>query len=117
MGAELIDLENTPWEPFGGRTKDIFRKSFSSRVFPSGFRASLTLARPGGEFPEHVDSYAHIFYILKGEGEAILDGRKFPLKPGHALTVAAGRKHGYRNESGSDLILITLNIHERVEEK
>jgi quercetin dioxygenase-like cupin family protein len=113
---ELIHLEKIPWEPFGGQTKGIFRKILSLQDFPSGFRATLTLAKPGGEFPEHDDPYTHIFYILEGEGEASLDGQTVPLKRGTALTVPAGKRHGYRNSSPTDLFLITLNIFEGVKE-
>jgi quercetin dioxygenase-like cupin family protein len=109
---DCLLLEDMSWEPFGGKTKGVFRKSLSSTPFPSGFKASLTLAKPGGEFPEHVDPYTHIFYILQGEGEASLEGRSIPLKKGTALTVAAGKKHGYRNTRGGDLLLITLNLFE-----
>jgi len=66
---KILHLDEQPWESFGGQTKDIFRKSLSPAKFPSGFKASLTLAKPGGEFPEHIDPYSHIFYILEGEGE------------------------------------------------
>ena len=112
-----LKLDEVPWESFGGKTKNIFRKSLSSLNFPSGFKASLTLAKPGGEFPEHVDPYSHIFYILEGEGEASVDGQKIPLKKGTALTVTAGKKHGYRNSGPGDLLLITLNLFEGGEKK
>ncbi len=112
-----LELAEAPWEPFGGKTREIYRKILSSVAFPSGFKASLTLARPGAEFPEHVDPYTHIFYILEGEGTAWVEGRSFPLKSGTALTVLAGRKHGYRNAGPHDLFLITLNIYEGGEKK
>jgi quercetin dioxygenase-like cupin family protein len=57
-----------------------------------------------------MDPYSHIFYILDGEGEASVEGQTIPLKKGNALTVEAGKKHGYRNSGQTDLILITLNI-------
>ncbi len=110
MDSELIFLEEIPWEPFGGATKGIFRKGLSRAAFPSGSKATLVLARPGGEFPEHVDPYSHIFYILAGEAEISVDNEKISAKPGTALTVPAGRKHGYRNSGRVDLTLITLNI-------
>jgi quercetin dioxygenase-like cupin family protein len=110
--SEVIHLDEIPWEPFGGQTKEIFRKSLSAKAFPSGFKASLTLARPGGEFPDHVDPYSHIFYILEGKGEASVEGQTIALRKGDALTVEAGRKHGYRNSGQTDLVLITLNIFE-----
>jgi len=114
---DFLDVDNSPWEPFGGKTKDIFRKSLSAKIFPSGFKVSLTLAKPGGEFPEHEDPYGHIFFILEGKGEAFLEGRKIPFRKGTALTVEAGKRHSYRNTGTDDLLLITLNIFEKGKEK
>ena len=108
----LRNLEEHAWEPFGGKTREIYRKSLSAMAFPSGFKASLTLAKPGGEFPDHVDPYTHIFYILEGEGEATVEGERIPWKKGTALTVPAGKKHGYRNTGEKDLLLLTLNLYE-----
>ena len=115
--AQWMRVGEVPWEAFGGATKDIFRKSLSKTSFPSGFKASLTLARPGGEFPDHVDPYTHIFYILEGEGVAFVEGQRIPFHKGTALTIPAGKKHGYLNPGPSDLLLITLNIHEGGEKK
>jgi quercetin dioxygenase-like cupin family protein len=109
--ADLVNLNDLGWEAFGGKTQDIFRKSLSSMAFPSGFKGSLTLAKPRGDFPEHVDPYTHIFYVLEGEGEASVEGQKMPLTEGIALTVPAGKKHGYKNVGTGDLLLITLNIY------
>jgi len=64
-----------------------------------------------------MDPYTHIFYILEGEGEASVEGQAIPLKKGTALTVAAGKRHSYRNSSPADLLLITLNIYEGGEKK
>ena len=108
----VLQLDHLPWEPFGGKTREVYRKSLSSQAFPSGFKASLTMAKPGGEFPDHVDPYAHIFYILEGAGEATVEGERIPWEKGTALTVPAGKKHGYRNTGKKDLLLITLNLYE-----
>jgi len=107
----LIDLNEIPWEPFGRDTEEIFRKNLCHLTFPSGSRASLTLAKPGGLFPDHVDPYGHIFYILEGEGEAWIEGETFPFRKGISLSVPAGKKHGYRNCGSKDLLLITINLY------
>lgn len=107
----LIDLNRLAWEPFGRDTKNIFRRPLSNLSFPSGSRASLTLARAGGEFPDHVDDYGHIFLILEGEGEAWVEGKLYPFKKGTSLSVPAGQKHGYRNPGPADLLLITFNLY------
>ncbi len=111
----LLQLEGLPWEPFGGKTREIYRKSLTKLSFPSNFKASLTLAKPGGEFPDHADPYTHIFYIFDGEGEATVEGERVPWRTGTALTVPAGKKHGYKNTGKSNLLLITINIYEQVE--
>jgi quercetin dioxygenase-like cupin family protein len=110
MDSELIFLEEISWEPFGGSTQGIFRKGLSKEAFPSGSKANLVLAKPGGEFPAHIDPYSHIFYILEGEAEVTVENETISAKPGTALTVKAGKKHGYRNAGRRDLRLITLNI-------
>jgi quercetin dioxygenase-like cupin family protein len=110
-----LSLADLPWEPFGGKTREIYRKPLSKLSFPSNFKASLTLARSGAEFPEHADPYTHIFYILEGAGEAWVEGEKTDWKAGTALTVPAGKKHGYRNPGKTDLLLITLNLYEPVD--
>ncbi len=110
MEPEPVFLEEISWEPFGGATKGIFRKALSSATFPSGSKAALVLAKSGGEFPEHVDPYGHIFYVLQGEAEISVEDEKIFAGPGTALTVMAGKRHGYKNAGPSDLRLITLNI-------
>jgi quercetin dioxygenase-like cupin family protein len=110
----LLQLEDLPWEAFGGKTREIYRKSLSKQPFPSNFKANLTLAKPGGEFPDHVDPYTHIFYILEGQGEASVEGEWTSWRKGTSLTVPAGKKHGYRNTGKTDLLLITINIYEEV---
>ena len=115
VNAALLSLNDLPWEPFGGKTIGIFRKPLSAAKFGSGFKAVLTLAKPGGVFPDHVDPYTHIFFILEGQGEAMVEGQSLPLKTGGALTVPAGRIHAYRNPGPADLLLITINIYEGVE--
>ena len=103
--------------PLGAKPRISSARAFRQRLFPSGFRASLTLAKPGGEFPDHVDPYTHIFYILEGEGEALVEDQKIPFRKGTALTVLAGKKHGYRNPGPADLLLINMNIYEGGEKK
>jgi quercetin dioxygenase-like cupin family protein len=110
----VLQMDSLAWEPFGGKTREIYRKSLSKQSFPSNFKANLTLAKTGGEFPDHVDPYTHIFYILEGEGEAFVEGEGISWKKGTALTVPAGKKHSYRNLGKSDLLLITINIYEQV---
>jgi len=46
-----------------------------------------------------------------------LEDQKIPFRKGTALTVLAGKKHGYKNPGPADLLLITLNIYEGEEKR
>ncbi|MCX5913251.1 MAG: hypothetical protein NTV04_15130 [Deltaproteobacteria bacterium] len=46
-----------------------------------------------------------------------MEGQRIPLREGTALTVLAGKKHGYRNPGPADLLLITINIYEGGDKK
>lgn len=49
----------------------------------------------GSYFPVHVhDNIEQLMLVLKGELDAILDGKFFRMKPGDIILFPAGREHG-----------------------
>ena len=70
----------------------------------------LTRVQPGGVFHKHRDSYHHLFYFIKGEGEIILSDETYEIKPGRVVEVPAGETHGYKNTAEDEMLLLTINI-------
>lgn len=70
----------------------------------------LTRVKPGGEFLSHRDSYHHLFYFIKGEGEISLAGENYEIKPGRVVEIPAGEIHGYKNTADDEMLLLTINI-------
>jgi len=76
----------------------------------SNVKVTLTRVSPKGKFTLHRDDYHHVIYIIKGEGEVILDNATFGLGPGALVEIPAGVTHGYQNTSDEVLEMIVMNI-------
>jgi quercetin dioxygenase-like cupin family protein len=97
------------WKPF---IKDCVTKIHSIPLMGEGvdvLNISLTKVESGGEFGMHKDPYDHLFYFLIGEGEGRVGDETYRIEPGVVAEIPSGRLHGYRNISGKEMFLITIN--------
>jgi quercetin dioxygenase-like cupin family protein len=108
-----FNISKGNWEAFlKGNAKGIYSKEIDPAGLISVFSIKLMKVTPGGEFPPHIDPYAHLFYLLSGLGEGVLGTTVYPMKKGHVTIVNAGIRHGYRNIGNKDMYLLTMNIPE-----
>jgi len=78
----------------------------------SGTKITLTRVKPQGEFSEHRDDYYHVLYFISGNGVGWLDDKQYDIMPGRLVQIPKGNPHGYRNDSGETMTLLTINIPE-----
>lgn len=98
----------------------VVREEFTEGVvgFPlapglsSGTKITLTRVKPQGEFSEHRDDYYHVLYFISGNGVGWLDDKQYDIMPGRLVQIPKGTPHGYRNDSGEMMTLLTINIPE-----
>lgn len=87
------------------RESDDFR-----RVLMTGQNMQIVVMTipPGGEIgaETHPDTDQVLFFI-DGEGEAILDGERSPVEPGHLVFVRAGTHHNFINTGEQPLRIAT----------
>ena len=105
MGANIkhVKLHQTFHEDETGRLSCNFvkGKEFASRCFNS---ADYGIYMCGGFVPEHVhDNIEEVFYIVRGSGVAVLDGKEYPVKAGDIVPIPAGVRHAMRND-GTDTL-------------
>jgi len=106
---QFFNLKETEWRPFGGATKGVLVKDISTKAFAEEFNLSLFKVEPGGEFPRHRHPHAHVLYFLSGEGECWVGKKQYNAKPGDVALIQANEEHGYKNTSGTDMLLVVLN--------
>jgi mannose-6-phosphate isomerase-like protein (cupin superfamily) len=69
----------------------------------------LMCLRPGEDIGDEVHPGTdQIFVVVKGDGEAVLDGTSQPLDKGALLLVPAGMRHNIRNTGDKRLRLVTI---------
>jgi len=104
-----FNLEEVDWREFGGNTKGVFFKDISTKTFTERFNVSLFRVKPGGEFPSHKHSHAHVLYFLGGSGECWIGTKTYEIKPKDVALVQSEVEHGYKNTGDTDLLLVVLN--------
>ncbi len=65
----------------------------------------------GGKTPPNRHQWAvEMFFVLKGEGEALCDGKSMPIKTGDSLLVPPTGTHLIRNTGLSRLYTLTIMV-------
>ena len=84
---------------------DVFR-----RVLLTGKHSQLVTMtlQEGEEIGEEVHEGDQVLYFADGEGEAVLDGERSPVRAGSLAFVVAGTRHNFVNTGSGPLRLITI---------
>ena len=97
---------------FNERIRDLAKDNEDfRRVVATGAHSQLVLMclQPGEAIGEEVHADTdQIFFVAKGEGEAVLEGASQPLEKGAMLLVPAGMRHDIRNAGDKRLRLVTI---------
>lgn len=84
---------------------------FDPTIADDSLTVCVEIFDPGGSTPTHRHNFAvEMFFILKGEGEAICDGKPIPLRPGDSLLVRPTGIHEIRNTGQGRLYAICFMV-------
>jgi mannose-6-phosphate isomerase-like protein (cupin superfamily) len=77
----------------------------------TGFVSVVEIFDVGGRTPPNAHAAAdELFYVLHGEGVALCDGRRLPLRKGDSLLVRAGVQHVVENTGTGRLYCLTTMV-------
>jgi len=108
--VRIYDLHLKDWSKIREElTERVYGKSLIPKEW-TNVTISLTKLDPKGEFRNHIDSYHHVFYFLKGVGVGYINNEEYEIKPELVVEIPAGIAHGYKNTGKEELILLTINI-------
>ena len=69
----------------------------------------LMTLRPGEEIGEEVhEATDQVLAFVAGQGEAVIEGERQPVRAGSVVVVPAGTRHNFINTGGTTLRLITV---------
>ena len=52
-----------------------------------------------------------IFFILQGEGKAIIEGKEYDIEPNTVIYIPPGEKHAFRNTGNTELKMLECFTH------
>lgn len=68
----------------------------------------LMSIEPGDEIGEETHDVDQVLAFVKGEGEAVLDGKRSRIEKGSLVAVPAGTRHNFVNTGSTPLKLYTI---------
>lgn len=84
-------------------------KPLTSDDYTGGaYSIELTRIAPGGSSNAHTEPWAHLFYVLDGDGEIEVDGARAAMRPGSVHPVSAGQIHSLANTGAGDLVMLAV---------
>ena len=108
-----MDTNNkSVWTPGEGKKLNLIGDPFTVKVrgedTANGWSFFEATVMPGSVVPEHKhEGFDEAFYILEGELEMQMDGRKVTVTPGYFINVQRGTVHGYQNISSAPAKYLT----------
>ena len=84
---------------------------FDSDSADDSLTVCVEIFDPGGATPPHRHNFAvEIFFILKGEGMAICDGKEVPLRNGDSVLMPKTGTHYLRNTGSQRLYVLSIMV-------
>ena len=84
---------------------------FDPTIANSSLTCCVEIFDVGGKTPPNRHSFAlEMFFVLKGEGQAVCDGKTIPIKAGDSLLVPPTGTHAIENTGSGRLYTLTIMV-------
>src|ERR687892_560818 len=111
-GAKMSEMQDTEvvvvqpdqgesfWQPVPANGYAEVRVSHRRHPTIRNLATGIQVIAPGCHIREHVHpAQEELLFFFEGQGEAVIDGRSYPLQPGTTVYVGAGHRHKFVNTS------------------
>jgi len=88
--------------------KDVYGRLLTKQEENGRLSAHLTTVKPGGEILPHTHEVLEVFYVIEGEGLALVNGVRQKAEKGTIIAANAGSEHGIINTGESDMVLFCV---------
>jgi mannose-6-phosphate isomerase-like protein (cupin superfamily) len=95
-----------------GEGKILFNRVFHEDAFQGPWNfVDYAVLPPGKSIGVHTHGdNEELYLVLEGEGTMTLDGREFPVRPGHVILNRAEGSHGLKNTGAEPLKLFVVEV-------
>lgn len=104
----IIKYEKDIKEEKRSNHKEAYGKLLTWRKENGRLSANLVTLKPGGELIPHTHEVLEVFYIIEGQGSALVNGERKPVNNGTIIIAPPGSEHGLVNIGDGDLKLFAV---------
>ena len=99
-------------KPVEGNPNVLYRRALPPHVFYTDWSyIDHILVKPGAKTaPERHEGVEELYYVLRGAGQAHVNGESAPLRQDDALPVLFGDVHSFENTGAGDLQLLVVGV-------
>ena len=83
--------------------RDVYMKHIATSKDNDRVSTHVVTIKPGGEIVPHTHDVVEVFYVLRGEGSALVNGERQKAAKGTVIIAPAGSEHGMINAGEEDL--------------
>jgi mannose-6-phosphate isomerase-like protein (cupin superfamily) len=107
--ARVFSTRDAAWREMGGATGYQFKAVVTDDPdYTRAYRCELIRVTPGGHSRPHKEAVNHALIFIKGRGEIVINGQKWPIADGSVAMVKAGELHCLTNDGLEDLIMFVI---------
>ncbi|KUO70011.1 MAG: hypothetical protein APF77_09235 [Clostridia bacterium BRH_c25] len=85
--------------------KELYAKQLTINDENGRLSANLAIIKPGGEILPHTHEVLEVFYIIEGEGSALVNGIRQKAEAGTIIIAPTGSEHGILNTGDKDIVM------------
>lgn len=88
--------------------KEVYLKHLVTSKDNDRLSAHIVKIEKGGEIVPHTHEIMEVFYFMKGQGLALVNGERIKAEEGSVIIAPAGAEHGLINDGNEEIILFSV---------
>lgn len=85
--------------------REVYGKQLTVNAENDRLSANLVTVKAGGEIMPHTHEMLEVFYIIEGEGSALVNGERQKAEAGTIIIAPPGSEHGLINTGEKDILM------------
>ncbi|MGE5631844.1 MAG: cupin domain-containing protein [Caulobacteraceae bacterium] len=85
--------------------KEAYGKQLTVNSENGRLSATLVTIKAGGELLPHTHEVLEVFYVIEGEGSALVNGERQKASSGSIIVAPPGSEHGMINTGDKDMVM------------
>jgi quercetin dioxygenase-like cupin family protein len=105
----VFSTNEVPWHEMRGASGYESKALVSDDPsYTDAYSCELVHVSPTGHSDQHKEPWNHTLFFIRGKGEIVINGQRWPVAEGSVAKVKAGDVHFLTNEGPGDMLLLAI---------